>query len=103
MFQAFYTLFLVNCNIEVRVNIGRKGKYFSLVTCNGGFQFDFKDGGQVGVPGVLSSLATPTTILFAQISDWVYPLTYNRSGLLDQYFLPEVMRGQLNVTNTDEC
>ena len=32
------------------------------------------------------------------------PLTYNRAGLLDQYFLPdhEVMRGQLNVTNTDE-
>ena len=29
-------------------------------------------------------------------------LAYNRSGLLDQYFLPEVMRGQLNVTNTDE-
>ena len=29
-------------------------------------------------------------------------LTYNRSGLLDQHFLPEVMRGQLNVTNTDE-
>ena len=32
----------------------------------------------------------------------VLSLTYNRTGLLDQYFLPEVMRGQLNVTNTDE-
>ena len=29
-------------------------------------------------------------------------LTYNWSGLLDQYFLPEVMRGQLNIMNTDE-
>ena len=29
-------------------------------------------------------------------------LTYNRTELLDQYFLPEVMRGQLNITNTDE-
>ena len=29
-------------------------------------------------------------------------LTCNRTGLLDQYFLPEVVRGQLNVTNTDE-
>ena len=30
------------------------------------------------------------------------PLTNNRTGLLDEYFLPEVMCGQLNVTNTDE-
>ena len=30
------------------------------------------------------------------------PLTYNRTGQLAQYFLPEVMRGQLNVTNADE-
>ena len=30
------------------------------------------------------------------------PLTYNRSGLLAQYFLPEFMHGQLNVTNSDE-
>ena len=30
------------------------------------------------------------------------PLTYNRTGQLGQYFLPEVVRGQLNVTNADE-
>ena len=30
------------------------------------------------------------------------PLTYDRTGLLGQYFLAEVMRGLLNVTNTDE-
>ena len=54
--KLFKVCFCLIVTLKNEKTSGGNGVYFRGLTCNGGLQFGFKDGGRVIVPGLLSSL-----------------------------------------------